>query len=68
MIADDGVRLVRPLPVVTDGLPESADGAGGVKREEGVSDCGARDGEVGEGRTVEPVRRQNRVWYMLVSN
>lgn len=56
-MADDGVTLVRPLPVETDGLPESADGDGGVKREEGVSDCGARDGEVGDGRTVEPVQK-----------
>ena len=47
-MADDGERLVRPLPVGTDGLPESADGDGGVKREGVVvSDCGAREGEVG---------------------
>lgn len=52
---------MRPLPV--DGLPESADGEGGVKREEGVSDCGARDGEVGEGKTVEPMQKAK--WSMI---
>lgn len=43
---------MRPLPVGADGLPESSDGDGGVKRGV-VSDCGAREGEVGEGRIVE---------------
>lgn len=52
-MADDGVRLERPLPVDTDGLPESTDGDGGVKRGTVVSPCGAREGEVGEGRTEE---------------
>ena len=43
-MADDGVRPERPLPAVVEGAPESTDG--GV-----VSDCGAREGVTGEGRT-----------------
>lgn len=58
VMAEDGVRLLRPRPVDAEGLLESADGDGGVKREEGVeSDCGASEGEIGEGRIVEAVQR-----------
>lgn len=60
-MADDGVRLERPLPVDEDGVSESTDGDGGVNRGTFVSDCGANEGEVGEGSSEEAAQRKIRV-------
>lgn len=61
-MAEDGVRSERP-PEDAEGVSVSTDGDGGV-----VSDWGAREGVVGEGRMEEAALRKKMNLVLVISN